>query len=92
MAHFSDGTLNIAIAEMLEQGKISKRTNIEIDSVDYEDENVPYGSADDVKELASIEAQSLTEIGLDWTHITEYNEGQFEYTDWDNYKQPEEDE
>ena len=92
MAHFSDGTLNIAIAEMLEQGKISKRTNIEIDSVDYEDENVPYGSADDVKELASIEAQSLTELGADWTHITEYNEGQFEYNDWDNYKQPEEDE
>ena len=92
MAHFSDGTLNIAIAEMLEQGKISKRTNIEIDNVDYKDENVPYGSADDVKELASIEAQSLTEVGGDWTHIIEYNEGQFEYTDWDAYQQPEEDE
>ena len=87
----SDTTLMIAIAELLEQGKISKRTNIEIDSVDYEEDNIPYTSADEVRELATSLASQYDEEGM-FEHLELYNSGVWDYMDWDTYTPNEEDE
>ena len=87
----SDTTLMIAIAELLEQGKISKRTNIEIDSVDYSLENIPYTSADEVRELAVSLAAQYDEEGM-FEHLESYNAGAWDYMDWDNYTPTEEEE
>ena len=87
----SDTTLMIAIAELLEQGKISKRTNIEIESVDYEEDNIPYTSADEVKELAVSLASTYDEQAM-FEHLELYNSGYFDYMDWNNYQPTEEDE
>jgi len=87
----SDSTLMIAVAELLEQGEISKRTNIEIDSVDYSEDNIPYTSADEVRELAVSLAAQYDENGM-FEHLEAYNSGVWDYMDWDTYTPPEEDE
>lgn len=80
----NDGTLMIAVAELLEQGNISKRTNIEINSVDYEEDNIPYTSADEVRELAVSLASQYDEDGM-FVHLEAYNSGKWDYQDWNEY-------
>jgi hypothetical protein len=87
----NDTTLMIAVAELLEQGKISKRTNVEIDSVDYEEDNIPYTSADEVRKLA-VSLSGCYDEQATLEHLELYNSGVWDYMDWDNYEPNEEDE
>ena len=45
-------TLNIAIAEILEKGEISKRTEVELKETDWSKDNIPYHNGMELEGLA----------------------------------------
>jgi len=76
-------TLNIAVAEILEKGEISKRTEIELKETDWSNDNIPYHSGIELEGLAYHLVETMTEADrLD--HIKAYNRDDWNYTDWDN--------
>lgn len=76
-------TLNIAIAEIIENNEISKRTEIELKETDWENDNIPYHNGMELEGLAYHLVETMTkEDKLD--HIKAYNSEDWSYTDWDN--------
>lgn len=76
-------TLNIAVAEIIETGEISKRTVVELKETDWENDNIPYHNAMELEGLAYHLVETMTsESRLD--HIKAYNSENWDYTDWDN--------
>ena len=45
-------TLNIAVAEILEKGEISKRTEVELKETDWSKDNIPYHNGMELEGLA----------------------------------------
>ena len=76
-------TLNIAVAEILEKGEISKRTEVELKETDWTKDNIPYHNAMELEGLAYHLVETMPEESrLD--HIKAYNSEDWNYTDWDN--------
>ena len=76
-------TLNIAIAEILEKGEISKRTEVELKETDWSKDNIPYHNGMELEGLAYHLVETMKEEDkLD--HIKAYNREDWNYTDWDN--------
>ena len=76
-------TLNIAVAEIIETGEISKRTVEELKETDWTKDNIPYHNAMELEGLAYHLVETMPEESrLD--HIKAYNSEDWNYTDWDN--------
>ena len=76
-------TLNIAVAEILEKGEISKRTEVELKETDWSKDNIPYQNGMELEGLAYHLVETMKEEDkLD--HIKAYNREDWNYTDWDN--------
>jgi hypothetical protein len=83
-------TMNILIAEILETGEVSKRSIVELESLDYTDPGVGYESKYEFGAMAHELADSMTDFQR-YEHIRFYNEGLFgEYTDYGNKLEKEE--
>ena len=79
-------TLNIAVAEILEKGEISKRTVVELKETDWSKDNIPYHNGMELEGFAYHLIETMTEEDkID--HIKAYNREDWNYTDWEN--QPE---
>ena len=76
-------TLNIAVAEIIETGEISKRTVVELKETDWENDNIPYNNAKELEDLAKHIVETMTEQDK-LNHIKAYNSEDWNYTDWDN--------
>jgi len=75
-------TMNILIAEILETGEISKRSAVELESLDYTDPAVGHESKYEFDAMAHVIAEAMTDFQK-YEHIRFYNEGLFgEYTDY----------
>ena len=82
-------TLNIAVAEIIETGEISKRTVVELKETDWTKDNIPYHNAMELEGLAYHLVETMPEESrLD--HIKAYNSEDWNYTDWDNEPEQEE--
>ena len=79
-------TLNIAVAEILEKGEISKRTEVELKETDFTKDNIPYGNAMELEGLAYHLVETMKEEDR-VDHIKAYNREDWNYTDWDNEPQ-----
>ena len=76
-------TLNIAVAEILEKGEISKRTEVELKETDWSKDNIHYHNGMELEGLAYHLVETMKEEDkLD--HIKAYNREDWNYTDWDN--------
>ena len=76
-------TLNIAVAEIIETGELSKRTVVELKETDWTQDNIPYHNAMELEGFAYHLVETMTnESRLD--HIKVYNAEDWDYTDWDN--------
>ena len=76
-------TLNIAVAEIIETGEISKRTVVELKETDWTKDNIPYHNAMELEGLAYHLVETMPEESkLD--HIKAYNSDDWNYTDWDS--------
>lgn len=83
-------TMNILIAEILETGEISKRSVVELESLDYTDPAVGYESKYEFDAMAHQMADAMTDFQK-YEHIRFYNEGLFgEYTDYGTQAEREE--
>lgn len=83
-------TMNILIAEILETGEISKRSVVELESLDYTDPAVGYESKYEFDAMAHQMADAMTDFQR-YEHIRFYNEGLFgEYTDYGTQAEREE--
>ena len=83
-------TMNILIAEILETGEISKRSAVELDSLDYTDPAVGFESKYEFDAMAHEIADAMTDFQR-YEHIRFYNEGLFgEYTDYGTQAEKEE--
>ena len=76
-------TFQIVVSELLEQGKISKRTKIELDSWNYTDPRIEFKDADEVVALATVKALEMDEFEI-FDQLELYNSGVYDYTDWGN--------
>jgi hypothetical protein len=76
-------TFQIVVSELLEQGKISKRTKIELDSWNYTDPRIEFKDADEVVALATVKALEMDEFEI-FDQLERYNSGVYDYTDWGN--------
>ncbi len=76
-------TTNIAVAEIIETGEISKRTVVELKETDWENDSIPYNNAKELEDLAKHIVETMTEQDK-LNHIKEYNSEDWNYTDWDN--------
>jgi aminopeptidase-like protein len=76
-------TLNIAVAEIIETGEISKRTVVELNETDWDNDNIPYHNAMELEGLAYHLVETMTEDDK-LSHIKSYNSEDWNYTDWDN--------
>ena len=76
-------TLNIAVAEIIETGEISKRTVVELNETDWDNDNIPYHNAMELEGLAYHLVGTMTEDDK-LSHIKSYNSEDWNYTDWDN--------
>lgn len=75
-------TMNILIAEILETGEISKRSVVELESLDYSDTDIGFDDKYDFDAMAHQIADAMTDFQK-YEHIRFYNEGLFgEYTDY----------
>tara|TARA_B100000767_G_scaffold264053_1_gene278490 strand:- start:742 stop:993 length:252 start_codon:yes stop_codon:yes gene_type:complete len=82
--------MNILVAEILETGEVSKRSIVELESLDYEDTDVGYESKYEFGAMAHEIANAMTDFQK-YEHIRFYNEGLFgEYTDYGNTSTSEE--
>ena len=76
-------TLNISVAEILEKGEISKRTEVELKETVWSKDNIPYHNGMELEGLAYHLVETMKEEDkLD--HIKAYNREDWSYTDWDN--------
>lgn len=83
-------TMNILIAEILETGEISKRSVVELESLDYSDTDIGFDDKYDFDAMAHQIADAMTDFQK-YEHIRFYNEGLFgEYTDYGNKLEKEE--
>ncbi len=83
-------TMNILVAEILETGEVSKRSIVELESLDYTDPAVGYESKYEFEAMAHEIAKAMTDFQK-YEHIRFYNEGLFgEYTDYGNKLEKEE--
>ena len=83
-------TMNILIAEILETGEVSKRSIVELESLDYSDTDIGFDDKYDFDAMAHQIADAMTDFQK-YEHIRFYNEGLFgEYTDYGNKLEKEE--
>ena len=83
-------TMNILVAEILETGGISKRSIVELESLDYSDTDIGFDSKYEFDAMAHEIANAMTDLEK-YEHIRFYNEGKFgEYTDYGNKLEKEE--
>ena len=76
-------TFQIVLSELLEQGKISKRTKVELDSWNYSDPKINFKDADEVVSLATVKALEMDEFEI-LDQLERYNSGVYDYTDGGN--------
>lgn len=74
-------TLNVMIGEILETGKISKRSVVELKSYTYDDD-CKYKSAIEFEALAYVLAEAMTPTGKK-NHLKLYSEGMYDYGEED---------
>ena len=75
-------TMNILVAEILETSEVSKRSIVELESLDYSDPDVGHESKFEFEAMAHQIADAMTDFQK-YEHIRFYNEGLFgEYTDY----------
>ena len=86
-------TFQIVLSELIEQGKISKRTEIELNSWNYKDPRIKFKDINEVLDFATVKALEMNEDEL-FDQLERYNSGVYDYTDWGNepYDNEEEDE
>ena len=74
-------TFQIVLSELIEQGKISKRTKVELNSWNYSDPKINFKDADEVVSLATVKALEMDEFEI-FDQLERYNSGVYDYTDW----------
>ena len=76
-------TFQIVVSELLEQGKISKRTEIELNSWNYSDPRIEFKDINEVIDFATVKALEMDEFEI-FDQLERYNSGVYDYTDWGN--------
>lgn len=76
-------TFQIVVSELLEQGKISKRTEIELNSWNYSDPRIKFKDINEVIDFATVKALEMDEFEI-FDQLERYNSGVYDYTDWGN--------
>lgn len=82
-------TFQIVLSELIEQGKISKRTEIELNSWNYKNPKIKFKDINEVIDFATVKALEMDEFEI-FDQLERYNSGVYEYTDWGN--EPDDDE
>ena len=76
-------TFQIVVSELIEQGKISKRTEVELRSWNYKDPRIKFKDMNEVLDFATVKALEMDEFEI-FDQLERYNSGAYEYTDWGN--------
>ena len=76
-------TFQIVVSELLEQGKISKRTEVELKSWNYKDPKIKFKDINEVIDFATVKALEMDEFEI-FDQLERYNSGVYDYTDWGN--------
>ena len=84
-------TFQIVVSELLEQGKISKRTEIELQSWNYKNPKIKFKDINEVIDFATVKALEMDEFEI-FDQLERYNSGVYDYTDWGNQADDDEEE
>ncbi len=84
-------TYQIVLSELLEQGKISKRTEVELRSWNYKNPKIKFKDMNEVIDLETVKALEMDEFEI-FDQLERYNSGVYDYTDWGNQADDDEEE
>ena len=74
-------TFQIVVSELIEQGKISKRTEVELQSWNYKNPKIKFKDINEVIDFATVKALEMDEFEI-FDQLERYNSGVYDYTDW----------
>ena len=84
-------TFQIVVSELIEQGKISKRTEVELRSWNYKNPKIKFKDMNEVIDFATVKALEMDEFEI-FDQLERYNSGVYDYTDWGNQADDDEEE